>query len=418
MMGKRQSNQRHQVENVSIDELVPQDHLLRKIDQVVDFDFIYDLVRPLYAANQGRPGLDPVLLIKLPIIQYLFGISSMRQTIQEIRVNLAYRWFLGLSMTDVVPHFTTFGKNFEHRFKGTDVFEQIFREILEQCQQANLIDSSTIFVDGTHVKAHANGRKANYQTVTQATVDYRQALDQEIQKDRLAHDQKPLKPRSTKPKPQVIKVSPNDPESGWFHKGDHRQVFAYSVQAACDRYGWVLDYTINADAGYRTPAIAHELLQNQIMPIFPYQRPRSKRGTLPKSKFVYDEYYDCYLCPRDQVLSYVTTTRQGYRVYQSDSQVREQCPLLPQCTTAKNHRKVLSRHLWAGDLETAEAARETVQYQGLYELRKVTIEPVFGTAKTQHGLRATNQLGQEKLALKAGLTFACHNMKKLAKLCG
>ena len=97
--------------------------------------------------------MDPVMLIKIPFIQYLYGIKSMRQTIREIEVNVAYRWFLGLDMMDPVPHFSTFGKNYTRRFKDTDLFEQIFAKILEDCMKFNLVDTEQIFVDSTHVKA-------------------------------------------------------------------------------------------------------------------------------------------------------------------------------------------------------------------------------------------------------------------------
>ncbi|MBQ9912169.1 MAG: transposase, partial [Firmicutes bacterium] len=122
-----------QYQVVSLDSLVPEDHLLRKIDENIDFSFIYDLVEDKYSPDFGRPSLDPVTLIKIPIIQYMFGIKSMRQTIKDIEVNVAYRWFLGLDFYDPVPHFTTFGKNYKRRFEGTDLFEQIFMEILYQC---------------------------------------------------------------------------------------------------------------------------------------------------------------------------------------------------------------------------------------------------------------------------------------------
>ena len=103
--------------------------------------------------------MDPVTLIKIPLIQYLYGIKSMRQTVKEIEVNVAYRWFLGLDMTDKVPHFLTFGKNYTRRFKDTDLFEQIFAHILEECYKFKLVDPTEIFVDATHVKARANSRK-------------------------------------------------------------------------------------------------------------------------------------------------------------------------------------------------------------------------------------------------------------------
>ena len=90
-----------------------------------------------YCPDNGRPSMDPVMLIKIPFIQYLYGIKSMRQTMKEIEVNVAYRWFLGLDMLDPVPHFSTFGKNYTRRFKDTDLFEHIFSQILEKSTDGN-----------------------------------------------------------------------------------------------------------------------------------------------------------------------------------------------------------------------------------------------------------------------------------------
>ena len=117
-----------------------------KIDRVINWSFIYDLVKEKYSPDFGRPSIDPVILIKIVLIQYLYGIRSMRQTIREIEVNLAYRWFLGLDMYEKVPHFSTFGKNYTRRFKGTDLFEQIFSRILQECIDAGLVDPSEVFI--------------------------------------------------------------------------------------------------------------------------------------------------------------------------------------------------------------------------------------------------------------------------------
>ena len=125
MLTQNADKKREQIQMFCIDDLVPQDHLLRLIDQSIDWSFIYDLVEEKYSPDQGRPSIDPVMLIKIPLIQYLYGIKSMRQTIKEIDVNVAYRWFLGLDMYDKVPHFSTFGKNYTRRFQDTDLFEQI-----------------------------------------------------------------------------------------------------------------------------------------------------------------------------------------------------------------------------------------------------------------------------------------------------
>ena len=159
MMTQDTEKIRKQMQIVCIDDLVPQNHLLRTIDKAIDWTFIYDLVRDKYSDTKGRPSIDPVTLIKIPLIQYLYGIKSMRQTIKEIEVNMAYRWFLGLELYDSVPHFSTFGKNYTRRFKDTDLFEQIFQHILEECYRFKLIDPTEIFVDATHVKARANNKK-------------------------------------------------------------------------------------------------------------------------------------------------------------------------------------------------------------------------------------------------------------------
>ena len=159
MMTQNADKKREQIQMFCMDDLVPQDHLLRLIDQAIDWSFIYDLVIDKYSADNGRPSMDPVMLIKIPFIQYLYGIRSMRQTVKEIEVNVAYRWFLGLEMMDKVPHFSTFGKNYTRRFKDTDLFEQIFSCILQECYKYRLIDPSEVFVDATHVKARANSKK-------------------------------------------------------------------------------------------------------------------------------------------------------------------------------------------------------------------------------------------------------------------
>ena len=221
-----------QMQLVSLEQLVPEDHLLRKIDAAIDFDFIYDLVEEKYSPDNGRPSIDPVTLIKIPIIQYMFGIKSMRQTIKEIEVNVAYRWFLGLDFYDSVPHFSTFGKNYKRRFEGTDLFEQIFQRILMQCMKQGLVDTDTVFVDATHVKAAANRNKSKkIQVARKAARYYGEQLRKEIDEDRDAHGKKPLKDHDdhdegggSVAETKEQKQSTTDPESGWFHKGEHKEV--------------------------------------------------------------------------------------------------------------------------------------------------------------------------------------------------
>ncbi|MEG6510548.1 transposase, partial [Desulforamulus ruminis] len=115
-MLKREKLERNVMEIVNTDLLVPNDHLLRQIDGSVDFTRIYDLVEELYCPDNGRPSVDPVVLFKMVLIQHLYGIRSLRQTVKDIEMNIAYRWFLGYTLNEPIPHFATISYNFKQRY--------------------------------------------------------------------------------------------------------------------------------------------------------------------------------------------------------------------------------------------------------------------------------------------------------------
>lgn len=471
MMTRDGGCNREQIEFTSLEDLVPKDHLVRKLENAIDWSFIYEMVEGSYCEDNGRPSLDPVILIKLAVVQYMFGIRSMRQTIQEIKVNNAYRWFLGLGLHDPVPHFSTFGKNYIRRFKDTELFEKIFEKILSECMEDGLVDEHVVFVDSTHVKARANSKKYEDTVVEEQALWYAEELKEEIDRDREAHGKPPLKdepedqeedeepepPKSSskgkanpntsrkkkarQKKEKHVKQSTSDPESGWFRKGEHKNVFAYSVQTACDINGIVLGYSVHpgnkndgrtfpevyekikhldievlvGDTAYKTPAIANKMKDRGIDLLSTYSRPKTKNGFFPKYEYVYDEHFDCYLCPANEILSYSTTNRDGYREYKSDPKVCEHCPYLNQCTHSKSRVKIVTRHIWQDALDEAEENRYTYDLKDLYKYRKETIERIFGTAKELHGFRYTQQYGKAQMEVKAALTYACLNLKKLAK---
>ena len=461
MMTQDNDKARSQIQLFSIDELVPHDHLLRIIDKAIDWSFIYDLVKDTYADGVGRPSIDPVTLIKIPLIQYLYGIKSMRQTIKDIEVNVAYRWFLGLEFYEDVPHFSTFSKNYTRRFKDTDLFEQIFQHILEECYKFRLVDPSEIFVDATHVKARANNKKMQRRIAQQEALFYADMLRKDINTDREAHGKKPLKDNDKNNKPgagggdkfedytddvpldgKTIKCSTTDPESGWFRKGEHKNVFAYGIETACDKNGWIINFTVNpgnehdsrtfkglydkldgtgmkyciVDAGYKTPAIAKMLLDDGVQPVFPYKRPMTKDGFFKKYEYVYDEYNDFYICPNNKELTYRTTNKDGYREYRSCGIACANCQYLSQCTANRDHVKTVTRHVWEDYMEKCEDIRLTLGMKKLYSHRKETIERIFGTAKENHGFRYTQMYGKARMIMKTALTYACMNLKKLAKI--
>ena len=149
---------RNQIEFVSLEQMVPQDHLLRQIDTAIDFHKIYEFVGDLYCKDNGRPSIDPVVLFKIVLIQHIYGICSLRRTLEEINMNMAYRWFIGYPLNEQVPHFSTVSYNFKHRFNTASV-EYIFRWVLKAAADEGYLDTEAIFVDGTHIKASANLKK-------------------------------------------------------------------------------------------------------------------------------------------------------------------------------------------------------------------------------------------------------------------
>lgn len=183
-MLRSQSDKQSAFEFVCIEDLVPKEHLLRKIDKYIDFSFILDKVRPLYSADNGRPSIDPLVLFKMIFLGYLYGIRSERRLEQEIQTNLAYRWFLGLNLNDRVPDHTTISWNRRTRFKDTGIFQEIFDEIVLQAMRHKMVGGRVLISDSTHLKANANKRKHVAQEVQMGTREYIQQLDEAISEDR------------------------------------------------------------------------------------------------------------------------------------------------------------------------------------------------------------------------------------------
>ena len=451
-MLKKEREQRQAIEMLCTDMLVPKEHLLRKIDAAVDFARIYELVEDLYCEDNGRPSSDPVVLFKLVLIQHLFGIRSLRQTMRDAEVNVAYRWFLGYTMSQKLPHFATISYAFRHRFTG-EVIEGVFRWILEEAAHAGYLSPEVVFVDGTHIKANANLKKQVKKAIPVAAKRYQEQLDEEIEADRAAHGKKPLKKDEKKDddgedrpsapgKEKTVVGSSTDPESGLFHKGEHRKCFAYEAHTVCDRRGYVLEteitpgnvhdsvafdtvferlrihypevQVITADAGYKTPWICKQIFDSGRIASLPYKRPMTKKGNLPWYEYVYDEYYDCVLCPQDKILRYATTNREGYREYKSKGYECQECPVRERCTQNQQHTKTVTRHIWQEYLERAEDIRHSPLGKATYALRSQTIERVFADAKEKHAMRYTPYRGLTAVTAWVKLKFAAMNLKKLA----
>ncbi|WP_127078972.1 transposase [Rhodomicrobium lacus] len=238
-MLKKPVPQQTTLEMVSIEGLVPKDHLLRRIEAAVDFSFIRDRVAGLYCADNGRPALDPVLMFKALFIGYLFGVRSERRLVREIEVNVAYRWFLGLKLTDPVFDASTLSQNRRRRYRDASVAQDIFDAIVEQAIRHGLVDGTALYTDSTHLKANANKNRFDMARVAKSRADYWDALDAAIDEDRLAHGKKPLKDKPREPAVKETKVS--------------RKAFAYDKDLDAYRcpHGELLPYATTDRAAYR-----------------------------------------------------------------------------------------------------------------------------------------------------------------------
>jgi transposase len=437
-MKNKQEDRRKEVIFSDIDSLVPSGHILRKIDTALDWDKVYELTEKYYKEN-GRPSVDPVVLVKIAFIQHLFGIRSLRQTVADVDVNAAYRWFLHYDFYTKVPHFATVSYAFATRFPP-ELFQDIFSLVLQTAVEKKFVDASVVFIDGTHIKANANKHKRIKVECDKAAKVYDKLLREEINTDREEHGKKPFDDDDDKPEKIVKTVSTTDPDCGIFRKGEHKVEFAYEAHTACDKNNFVLATEVTAgnvhdsqvfskvfkavkknfpeletvavDAGYKTPGIAKEIIDSGVNPSMPYKRPMGKAGYFRPHEYVYDEYYDSIICPQNKILHYTTTNRDGYREYKSRSYICADCPDKSKCTSSKE--KIVVRHVWADYMEVVEDFRHSPEGSITYSERKKTIERVFADAKEKHGMRYTLYKGLTRVTNWVKLKFACMNLKKLA----
>ena len=440
----REHTSQHTMEFVSIDSLVPKDHLLRKIARAIDFSFIHEQVKSLYCPDNGRPGVDPVILFKMLFIGYLFGIRSERQLIKEIEVNLAYRWFLGFGLQDKIPHHSTISQNRRRRFSQSNIYQEIFDTIVFKAIEKNMVDGKTLYTDSTHLKANANKHKFVKAHVERSTRGYLEALEEDIASDREKHSKGPLKPKAKDESKREIKQSTTDPDSGYMHRDgkpkgffylDHRSVdgkfniitdtfitagnvhdsipYLDRLDHQVDKFGFKVK-SVGLDAGYSTAPICKGLIDREIYGVIGYSRPRGKKGLFRKRDYHYDKRGDCYICPSNEKLVYRTTSRVGYREYVSNPKVCSECSMLSKCTQSQNKQKVLTRHIWQDYKEKIDKHRLEEKGKKIYQRRKETIERSFADAKQLHGHRYVRMRGKLQAQEQALLAAACQNMKKIA----
>lgn len=439
---------------LTIEEMVPQNHLVRKLEKGIDFRFIYPKVEHLYS-KVGKPSIDPVVLFKLLILNIVDGNNSMRKTCERAQTDMAYRWFLGVDAYESIPNYSTWSQNYIRRYSDSNIFNEIFDEILSQAIRRKFVDVTTVFGDGTHQKANANKKKNHKEEVEIVAKKYEDDLLKEINEDRECIGLKPVETTVKKEyvndeetgevkevvKTKTVTVSDTDPECGLFHKGEKQKCFAYAHQTFCDKNGFVLTVktapgnlhdsvvffdayrelnekfpgliqNVSLDSAYKIAPICREILLRGQKLFVPYTRQKGKKGYIKKYEFVYDGYYDIYICPNDKTLYYTTTNKEGYREYKCEPKDCEGCPFKEQCTKSKT--KTITRHIWEDFVDEVNELRYTEEWKEIYPLRKQSIERVFADCKEKFGMRFTRLIGLKKNQHLALMSFACHNLKRMS----
>ena len=411
----------------TMEELVPEDSLFRKVDKHIDFTFIYEEVKELYCENNGRPSIDPVVLFKIVFIQALDGIKSMRQTCKKIKVDAEYRWFLGIPFGIDTPHFSTFSKNYERRFKDSDIFEKIFINIVNQAIKYGLVDGTTFYTDSTHKKANANKNKFD-DAIEKNIKTRRKWLEEEINEERIKYGKKEFEYKDDIEE-KHIKVSTTDKESGYYHRDNKEKGFMYldhrTVDDKCniivdcyitkgnvhdsepfinrceyikDKFNFnIKNYAV--DSGYLTLDIKKYFIDNNIFGVFGYRRYGTSDSRKEKRKYEYVKDEDIYYEKETgEVLEYNgLIDKLGYKKYQNSDKT-----------------KIVRRHIHEEWNEIFNKNRLSDFGKELYKRRKEHVERSFADSKQNHGYRYAMYKGIKKNQNYTWLICAAQNMKNIS----
>lgn len=365
MMG-RQSRQMAMI-FVDIESLIPETHLLRKIERMVSFDFIYDLLAPYYPAT-GRPSVDPVSMFKMLLIGYLYGIKSERRLVEEVQLNIAYRWFCGFELDDTIPNHSTFSKTRTRKWQQSDLFQKAFYEIVKQC-----IDSGYI--------NHGSKRGIGY--LMEATVDCKHGIL------------------------TGVDVYPaNEKESLLVLRHLERQI---NLGIPMSR--------LALDRGYETGAVHRglELLGiTGYIPAIQFSNPPEKYG------FSYDPQLDAFICPEGVPLTYhrlncSKSTGKYLRCYQVEGDVCMRCPKRPGCfDKAGIRRRVLASSCYPAFFRGHQRVG-TPEYLAMMRLRKIWAEGSFSVLKREHCISRIRKRGILAATEECLLAAMALNLKRMAK---
>jgi transposase len=456
MMG-RQDFEGRLYYQLSLDRLIPQDHLLRRIAAAIDFSFVRPLCRPYYS-HTGQPSVDPVVIFKMMLLGYLYGIPSERRLAEEVSLHLGYRWFLGYDFDVPTPDHSVLSKA-RARF-GSEVFEEFFRQSIELCRNAGLLEEGPVYVDSTLIRAGASvdslRRREDLLKPPLSVKEYLERLDQEAEADKREESSGPEPPpesgsgerEGSRPlRPNEEKLSRTDPEATLVNQPQFGCHLAYKAHLAVGgRRGQVVTAAVAttgaaADEHHLAEVLwQHRRLSGLGIPAavadakygttfnflylgrlgIPAFIPLTRFGNMRKDiwgrehfKWLPDE--DAYLCPAGHKLRRYAQARGTQRVqYRVAKGSCTACPFCEQCTPSGRER-CMARS-WGQEYVdlTAQLLASPLGKRRLAE-REIYIEGAFGLAKELHGLRRTRFKGRYRVQIQLWLTAAAMNIKKAVR---
>ena len=454
MMGRREGGQGQFFYSFNLDQVVPADHLVRQIDGVLDLDWVHKELAPYYSPT-GRPSIDPVLMIRMLIVGYVFAIRSERRLCAEVQVNLAYRWFCKLGIEDRIPDHSVFSRARHERFRESDALRRVFEGVVAMCIAAGLVGGEAFSVDASLIKADVDKKKRvagdqpiawpKAEEASRAVREYLAALDAAHgdEKDG-GGDVDGSSDGSGRSKP-AKEVSLTDPQAAWVARPGVAPFFAYDANYLIDnKVGVILDaegtranrkveiaiaqtmvervsrrfdlrpQRLAGDTVYGTVRLLKWLVDRKITPHVPVWDKSARRdGTFSRADFVFDHERNIYVCPGGAELTSTGNIDQGHIVYyranKNDCSV---CALKPKCTTAAV-RKV-TRDLDEDVRDRVRALAGTEAFQQSRRERK-KIEMRFAHMKRILRLDRLRLRGLSGARDEVLLTATAQNLRRLVK---
>lgn len=443
MMGRRNQDQGQLFYEFRLDEAVPDDHLVRKIRALLDLSWVYAELAPYYS-EIGRPSLDPVLMIRMLIIGYVFAIRSERQICREVQVNLAYRWFCDLGLEDTIPDHSAFSRARNERFRESDIFRRVFERVVGSCIEAGLVGGEGFAVDATLIEAGANRQRSI------PGLEWKKELDPQAAsravKDYLATLNDAAFGAATEVEPKF--VSPSDPAAQWTGALKGPAFFAYADNYLIDvRCGVIVDVEASravrqaevgaartmlerteerfglkpqrlaADSAYGSAPMLNWLVEaKQITPHIPVlDRSKREDGTFSREDFRYDESTDTYTCPGGKAFTTTGRINAGDTLFYRSSMIDcATCQLKAQCCPKAPFRRV-PRSIYERARDVARSLAGTEAFEQSRHDRK-RIEMRFAHLKRILRLGRLRLRGPRGAQDEFVLAAIAQNLRRLAKL--